>query len=196
MSEPPISKNELRATRTKGRLVEAARKLFGRDGYAQTGTEAILAAAGVKRGALYHHFRDKADLFEAVCRDLAAEAAEAVEAATDALTDPVDMLEKGAVAWIDYMGRPESRRILVIDAPGVLGRERWEALDRELSFDLLCAGVAEAISANAIRFEAGPDVLAVLFNGAMNEIALRAGDDATALKAGFLELIRALTARP
>ncbi|NKC22623.1 helix-turn-helix transcriptional regulator [Ochrobactrum oryzae] len=49
----------------------------------------------MKRGALYHHFRDKADLFEAVCRDLAGEAAEAVTAATEALTDPVEMLEKG-----------------------------------------------------------------------------------------------------
>ena len=188
-----MSRNELRATRTKGRLVAAARALFARDGYAQTGTEAILAEVGVKRGALYHHYRDKADLFEAVCRELAAEAAEAVQAATIEVTDAFEALEKGSIAWIDYMARPESRRILVVDAPGVLGRERWEALDHELSFDLLRAGVAEAIDADAIRFAAGPDVLAVLLNGAMNEIALRAGEeDAVALKGGFLELLRAL----
>lgn len=189
-----MSKNELRTARTKGRLVQVARELFARDGYAQTGTETIIAAAGVKRGALYHHFRDKADLFEAVCRDLAGEAAEAVTVATEVLTDPVEMLEKGAVAWIDYMGQPENRRILVVDAPSVLGRKRWEMLDRDLSFDLLRTGVAQAVEADAIRFSAGADVLAILLNGLMNEIALRADEDATALKNGFLELLRSLKA--
>lgn len=186
-----MTKNELRAAQTRTRLVAAARALFADSGYAQTGTEAILADAGVKRGALYHHYRDKADLFEAVCRELAAEAAAAIRTATDDVTDPVEALEKGSIAWIDYMARPESRRILVCDAPGVLGRERWEALDRELSFDLLRAGVAAALDAGAIRFAAGPDALAVLLNGAMNQIALRGDGDGT-LKSGFLEMLRAL----
>ena len=119
-----MSKNELRSSQTKGRLEEAAKFLFARDGYAQTGTEAILAAAGATRGAMYHHYKDKAELFEALCRTLAAEAAEAVDTATAGVSDPVQALEQGAVAWIDYMVRPESRRVLVVDAPGVLGRER------------------------------------------------------------------------
>jgi len=188
-----MSKNELRTFQTKGRLVAAARTLFARDGYAQTGTEAIIAVAGVTRGALYHHYRDKTDLFEAVCRDLAAEASEAIQTGTTDVTNPIEGLAKGPVAWIDYIIRPANRRILVIDAPGVLGRERWEALDRELSFDLLRAGVAEAIGAGAIHFSAGPTTLAVLLNGAMNEIALRAEvDDVAALKAGLQELLRAL----
>lgn len=187
-----MTRNDLRAAQTKARLVAAARAHFARDGYAQAGTEAILAEAGVKRGALYHHYRDKADLFEAVCRELAAEAAGAVRAATDDVADPAEALEKGSIAWIDYMARPESRRILVLDAPGVLGRERWEALDRELSFDLLRAGVEAAIDAGAIRFAAGPDALAALLNGAMNQIALRGGGDVPALKAGLVELLHAV----
>ena len=188
-----ISRNTVRAAQTKGRLVAAARALFARDGDALTGTESILAEAGVKRGALYHHYRDKADLFEAVCRELAAEAAEAVEGASSRTTEPFEALELGSMAWIDYMARPESRRILVVDAPGVLGRERWESLDRELSFDALRGGVAEALDAGSIRFAAGPDVLAVLLNGAMNEIALRAAeDDVGPLKQGFAGLLRAL----
>ncbi|NKC52190.1 hypothetical protein HED63_25880 [Ochrobactrum cytisi] len=106
---------------------------------------------------------------------------------------PVEALEKGSIAWIDFMVRPENRRILVVDAPGVLGREQWEALDRELSFDLLRIGIEEAISEGNIHFSTGPMVLAVLFNGAMNEIAFRAeADDVAALKAGLLELLRAL----
>ncbi|GAA5543989.1 TetR/AcrR family transcriptional regulator [Ochrobactrum soli] len=188
-----MTKNELRTSQTKGRLVAAARTLFAREGYAQTSTEAIIAAAGVTRGALYHHYRDKSDLFEVVCRDLAVDAAEEIRIATEGLTNPVEALEQGSLAWIDFMLRPESRRILVIDAPGVLGRERWEALDRELSFDLLRIGVEEAIDAGAIRFSAGPTMLAILLNGAMNEIALRAEeDDVAALKAGLLELLGAL----
>lgn len=188
-----MSKNALRTIQTKGRLVTAARTLFARDGYAQTSTDAILASAGVTRGALYHHYRDKTDLFEAVCRDLAAGAAETIQIATKDVADPIEALEKGSIAWIDFMVRPENRRILVIDAPGVLGRERWEMLDRELSFDLLRTGVEEAMNEGAIRFSAGPKALAVLLNGAMNEIALRAeDDDVAALKAGLLELFRAL----
>lgn len=74
-----MSKNELRTIQTRGRLVAAARTLFARNGYAMTSTDAIIDEAGVTRGALYHHYRDKADLFEAVCRDLAAGAAEAIK---------------------------------------------------------------------------------------------------------------------
>lgn len=190
-----MTRNDVRAAQTRARLIAAARGLFAREGYAQTGTEAILAEAGVKRGALYHHYRDKADLFEAVCRELAAEAAEAVEGATAGVEDPIAALESGSVAWIDYMVRAESRRILVLDAPGVLGAERWEALDRELSFDLLRVGVQAAIDAGAIRFAAGAEALAVLLNGAMNQIAMRAeGSDVATLKAGLVELLHALRA--
>lgn len=191
-----MAKNEIRAAQTRGRLVAAARRLFARDGFAATGTEAILAEAGVARGALYHHYRDKADLFEAVCRQLAAEAGEAVRAATDGVADPVEALEKGCLAWIDFMARPETRRILVVDAPGVLGLERWEALDRDLSFDLLTAGVAVAIEERAIRFEAGAAALAAMLNGAMNQIVLRPGDAAeqAAFRAGIIELLARLRA--
>ena len=188
-----MTKNDERAAQTKGRLIEVARALFASEGYAQTGTEAILTRAGVKRGALYHHFKDKADLFEAVCRDLTLEAFEAIAAATADVADPFTALEQGSIAWIEFMARPESRRILVVDAPGVLGAERWEALDRVQSYELLRSGVTEAMAAGAIRFDDGPEVLAILLNGAMNQIALRASsENEAALKAGFLSLLRAL----
>lgn len=139
----------------------------------------------MKRGALYHHFRDKADLFEAVCRDLAGEAAEAVTAATEALTDPVEMLEKGRLPGSTIW---DSRRTGVFSLSMHLAcsrRKRWEMLDRDLSFDLLRTGVVQAVEVDAIRFSAGADVLAILLNGLMNEIALRSDEDATALKNGF-----------
>jgi len=132
-------------------------------------------------------------LFEAVCRALAVEAANEILNATMDLGNASEALEQGSLAWIDFMVRPENRRILVVDAPGVLGRERWESLDRELSFNLLRVGVEEAINEGAICFSTGSTALAVLLNGAMNEIALRAQeDDVAKLKFGLLELLRAL----
>ncbi|GLU28051.1 TetR/AcrR family transcriptional regulator [Brucella sp. NBRC 12950] len=188
-----MTRNELRTIQTKGRLVAAARTLFARNGYAQTSTDAIIAEAGVTRGALYHHYRDKADLFEAVCRVLAAEAAEGIQEATKDSGNAFESLEQGAIAWIDFMAQPQNRSILVVDAPGVLGRERWESLDRELSFDLLRIGVEEAINEGAICFSSSSMGLSVLLNGAMNEIALRAQqDDVAELKAALLALLRAL----
>jgi AcrR family transcriptional regulator len=188
-----MTRNELRTIQTKGRLVAAARTLFAHNGYAQTSTDAIIAEAGVTRGALYHHYRDKADLFEAVCRVLAAEAAEGIQEATKDSGNAFESLEQGAIAWIDFMAQPQNRSILVVDAPGVLGRERWESLDRELSFDLLRIGVEEAMNEGAICFSSSSMGLSVLLNGAMNEIALRAQqDDVAELKAALLALLRAL----
>ncbi len=188
-----MTKNEVRAAQTKGRLIAVARARFGLEGYADTATEAILEEAGVKRGALYHHFRDKAELFEAVCHELAAEAALAIEARTQGLTDPINALQEGAMAWIDYVARPEVHRILVVDALSVLGREKWEELDRDRSFRMLRDGVGVAIETGAIRFSSGGDALAVLLNGAMNQIAIRmAGADTELLKSGFAELLQAL----
>lgn len=191
------TKNDVRAGRTRAKLIAAARTLFARDGYSATGTEAILEGAGVARGALYHHFSDKADLFEAVCRDLSIEAAAAIEAAVDESANPYDSLECGSIAWIEFMAEPEARRILVVEAPGVLGWERWNALDRDLSFRSLQEGIQVASAAGEIRFAAGPEALAIVLNGAMNAIVLRMGtkeDKAGAenLKAGFLELLARL----
>ena len=192
-----MATNEARTANTKSKLVAAARLLFASYGFAGTGTEKILADAGVKRGALYHHYRDKADLFEAVCHELAAEAAACVLAATESTSDPLAALELGSIAWIDFMTHPERRRILVLDAPGVLGPDRWETLDRELSFKLLQAGVDNAVESGAIRFSAGPVALAVLLNGVMNQIVIRATDaDVSVLKSGLVELLNILSRQP
>ena len=189
-----------RAALTRAKLMEAARRLFARDGFAGTGTEAILAAAGVTRGALYHHFRDKADLFEAVCREMHEDAVADIERAVAGVDDPIAALEAGALAWIDAMVRPDVRRVLAIEAPGVLGWARWNALDRQHGYGLLRDGVEAAIAADALEADDDPEDLAVLLNGAMNAAILWAGatdseDRIARMRAAVLNLIRALRLR-
>jgi AcrR family transcriptional regulator len=193
-------KNVDRSAATRGRLVSVARALFAADGYAATGTEAILDGAGVKRGALYHHFRDKADLFEAVCRQLAEEAVVAIREAAARETTPFDALVAGSLGWFDAMLRPDVRRILIIEAPGVLGWERWNALDAQHGFGLLRQGVAAALAEGAIRFDGDADTLALLLNGAMNGAVVHAGaadkDETAAIRQGIVALIAAFRAPP
>lgn len=92
-----------RAAATRTRLVTAARELFAAQGYGATSTEAILAAAGVTRGALYHHFADKQALFAAVCEDLHAEAEQMIEADADAQGSAFDGLVAGCLGFLDFM---------------------------------------------------------------------------------------------
>lgn len=170
-----MATNPERSAATRGRLVDVARPLFARGGYAATPTEAILDGAGVRRGALYHHFVDKAALFEAVCVQLVEEALPAVEAATARARGPLDALVRGSIAWVEFVTRDEVRRILLIDAPTVLGWQRWQALDDRLSVDALRSAIREALAAGEIAFDGSPELLTTMTNGALNALALRVG---------------------
>lgn len=150
-----IVKNAERAAATRERLIASARALFAAQGFAGTATEAILEAAGVKRGALYHHFRDKAALFEAVCDQIGAEAGQQVLEAAEAAPTRLDGLIEGSVAWVAFMLRPDARRLLLIDAPTVLGSRRWREID-----------------AGEIVFPGPARDLADMLDGALNGLAL------------------------
>ncbi len=193
-------RNVERVARTRAALIASARKLFAERPFAETSTEALLDGAGVTRGALYHHFEDKTALFEAVCIELSAEAKAAVEVALAKAKGHVDGLERGSIAWLDFMLQPEVRRILLVEAPTVLGWSRWVALDQELSFRLLLEGVAGALEAGELQFKQGAEALAVLLNGALNAMALRLGSEEVPLdrrtgRAAVRDLIRAFATR-
>lgn len=114
---------------TRGQLIEVATGLFADHGYEGTSIEAVLAAAGVSRGALYHHFAGKEALFKAVLEAVSDRVtAEVTEAVRDC-TDPVDAMRTGAMAWIDLAGDPVIQRVMLVDAPSVLGWEQWRAMD-------------------------------------------------------------------
>ncbi|WP_332765046.1 TetR/AcrR family transcriptional regulator [Phenylobacterium sp.] len=184
-----------KAEATRAALIASARALFARDGYGATGTEAILAAAGMTRGALYHHFADKQALFAAVCETLHAEGERAIETHADAAPNAFAALIDGCLAFLDFVVRPEVRRILILEAPGVLGWDQWNEMDRRHGFGLLIEGVGAAVAEGSLHGD--PQTLAVMINGALNYGVVWAGqsDDPTALrrlKAGFVDLMESL----
>jgi AcrR family transcriptional regulator len=114
---------------TRGQLIEVATGLFADHGYEGTSIEAVLAAAGVSRGALYHHFAGKEALFTAVLEALSARITAQMTEVITGCTDPVDAVRTAALSWIDLAGDPVIQRIMLVDAPSVLGWEQWRDMD-------------------------------------------------------------------
>jgi AcrR family transcriptional regulator len=120
------TQQERRAT-TRAALLRAARELFAAKGYAGAGREEIVERAGVTRGAMYHHFASKEDLFRAVYEEVEVEVLEHVAVAAMAGADPLDQLRLGAQAYLDVAARTDVRRICLLDAPSVLSTEYLRA---------------------------------------------------------------------
>jgi AcrR family transcriptional regulator len=169
-----VRTNAERRDATREALLAAARTLFAEKGYAATGTPEIVAAAKVTRGALYHHFADKADLFRAVVDREHGRVASEVEAAADDGLAPLDALAAGGDAFLDGMADPGRRRILLIDAPAVLGPEESAAINGRHGGRTLREGVAAAIAAGAIR-DLPPGSIADLLDAVFDRAALAVG---------------------
>jgi AcrR family transcriptional regulator len=114
---------------TRGQLIEVATGLFAEHGYEGTSIEAVLTAAGVSRGALYHHFAGKEALFRAVLEALSERITAQLTEVISGCTDPVEAVRTSALGWIDLAGDPVIQRIMLVDAPSVLGWEQWRAMD-------------------------------------------------------------------
>jgi AcrR family transcriptional regulator len=114
---------------TRGQLIEVATRLFTEHGYEGTSIEAVLSAAGVSRGALYHHFAGKEALFEAVVSAVSEQVTVELTETVQGCADPLDAMRTAAVAWIDLAADPVIQRIVLVDAPSVLGWDRWRAMD-------------------------------------------------------------------
>ena len=152
MQEGRRSQQERRET-TRRALISAARWQFADLGYAGTNTPAIAAAAGVTRGALYHHFADKEALFQAVVEEEHALLALAINGAGSGEDEPgpIKALIAGGDAYLAAMQDPGRRRILLIDAPAVIARDTLDAIHARFGLKTLVDGVGAAISAGAIR---------------------------------------------
>lgn len=133
--------NRERTEQTQQALIDAARRLFVEKGYADTATPDIVAAAGVTRGALYHHFEDKRALFRAVIEQEAERVAAEIESRSADAASPRDALLSGASAYFDAMAAAGRTRLLLLEAPAVLGAEA-SAIDRENAEESLRAGLA------------------------------------------------------
>jgi AcrR family transcriptional regulator len=118
------------AADTRGALIAAARRLFAAHGFDGTGTEQIVAEARVTRGALYHHFRDKADIFRAAMAEAAADVARRLidEQLAAEAASPMAEIRDGVSAFLDVCVDGDFQRIVLVDGPRVLGADAWEAL--------------------------------------------------------------------
>lgn len=167
MSIPPRRTQAARNAATRAALIGAARQAFAAEGYAATAIEAVVAAAGVTRGALYHHFADKKALFAAVAEMCAGEVSAAVESAAAEAPDPHRAILAGSYAFLHAALAEDRLRILLIDAPAALGWAHWREIDARHSLRALKLGLREAgLKPNAA------DSAAHLISGALNEAAL------------------------
>jgi len=190
-----------RAADTREALIAAARPLFAQHGFADVALETIVRAAGVTRGALYHHFADKTELFAAVFErvesEVAARLTEAMESANEA--DPVEVMRLGANYWLDACSDPEIQRITLVDAPAVLGLARWTEIGERYNTGLVRDLLTNAIETGRIPSQP-VEATALTMLGAMREMTLyvaRADDyDRAREEAGAVmdRLIRAITA--
>jgi len=157
---------------TRAALIATAGALVADRGYAAVGTEEIVRATGVTRGALYHHFTGKRELFQAVYEQVERQLVERI--ATSAMSsagDPLQALNAGAEAFLDACEDPAVQRIALVDAPSVLGWERWRKIGLQYGFGLVQGTVQAAMDAGLIdRQPVRP--LAHLLLGAIDEGAM------------------------
>jgi AcrR family transcriptional regulator len=166
-----VNRQEQRSLVTRRKLVRAARTLFARRGYADVGTEQIARRAGVTRGALYHQFPTKEDLFDAVYEQVEAELTTDIASRLGAIGSPFEELRAGIGTFLEACRKPEVQRIVLIDAPAVLGWQRWREVAERYGLGLIRAVLGAAIEAGEID-PLPVDPLAHALMGALDEAAL------------------------
>jgi AcrR family transcriptional regulator len=162
------------AQETTDRLITVARQAFTERGFADVSLDALSEMAGVTRGALHHHFTNKAGLFEAVLRRIDAEIAAEMQAVWDATPDPWDGFRACFHVYLNAVLRPDRCRILFQDAPAVLGMKSVDIL-MESGFKEMVADLETLIATRRIR---APDAEALghLLNGATINLAFWAAE--------------------
>lgn len=131
------------AAETRGTIVRVARELFAERGYQDTSIADIAAATGATKGAVFHHFRSKDELFVEIWRQLQLDMDVDARAAALAALDPADPFKAflaGCRVYLDWASRPEYQRIVLLDGPSVLGLARWHEMEFEVGRASLVAG--------------------------------------------------------
>ncbi len=158
-----MASNQERTEKSRKALLEAARSLFGDKGYAETSTAMVCQQAGVSRGALYHHFKDKEALFHVVVRAEYCRVEDLINQASTRPTDPLERLIEGGDGFIDAMSEPVSRQILLVDGPSILGSETIRTIDHNTTTKILHDGIVAAQKAGRL-----PDIPATALTSMMS----------------------------
>lgn len=190
--DPPAPRsNRERTEATRGALMDAARRLFVDKGYADTSTPEVAATAGTTRGALYHHFVDKRDLFRAVLAREMAAVAEDIRAAAREGLPPLKALVAGSDAYLRAMTAPGRTRLLLVDGPAVLGLAEVLAMDGAAAAATLAEGLTAAgVTPRGVALPVLADLLSAAFDRAA--LAVDAGGDLKAQQAAMAWLLRKL----
>ncbi|WP_431954912.1 TetR/AcrR family transcriptional regulator [Nocardia lijiangensis] len=159
------------AENTRQALLDTGRRLFVERDYAKLSAEELVRAAGLTRGALYHHFDGKRGLFEAVFDELESQAAQRIRAATAAGSDPLEQAERGIEEFLDVCTDPDYRKIVLINGPIALGWQRWRELDRQ-HLGGLVVDAARTLLADELIKPYPAELLASALYGALTELSL------------------------
>ncbi|MES0810909.1 TetR/AcrR family transcriptional regulator [Roseibium sp. SCPC15] len=179
-----------RRAETKRALLEAARALIVEKGYAETATPEIVKAADVTRGALYHHFSDKADLMRALVHQEANAIATEINAQTSTDQTPLDAFMAGAKAYFSAMSAPGRAKILLLEGPAVLGLDEMAQIDRETGGATLLEGLQHAARHGALK-DIPLEPLAALLSSAFDRaaLAIASGEDRSSYEAATRKLL-------
>ncbi|MBO0840670.1 MAG: TetR/AcrR family transcriptional regulator [Sciscionella sp.] len=158
-----------RSASTKAALITAGRALFAERGYAGVPADDIVKAAGVTRGALYHHFGDKLGLFRAVYDELGNEIDAELRPVLSG--DVATAMLAGLATFLDICDRAEVRQLVLIDAPAVFGYRQWRAIEAEYGLGMITELILRGIEEKAVVPQR-VDVLAQLVFAASIEAAL------------------------
>lgn len=193
---PKRRSNQARTEATRAALIEAARTLFVEKGYQDTGTPEIVVAAKVTRGALYHHFADKAALFEAVVETEARAVAREIEAGSANASSALDGLKTGADAYFEAMSKKGRVRLMLLDGPSVLGASTMARIDHETGGGTLRDGLAALLDPTPDDdpwLDAIADLLAAAFDRAA--LAIASGAEPAPYRAAIRSLIDGAVSR-
>jgi AcrR family transcriptional regulator len=188
------------AEATRRGLLDAARELFAAEGYVDVSIDEICRRARVTKGALYHHFKDKRDLFAAVFEEVEREWADELAELVAEERDPLERIQLVGDAFLDACLDPARQRIMLLDGPSVVMWEELRQIDAGRGFGLIATLLTDAMDTGQLEPQpVGP--LAHLMLGAMHEASLaiaRDKDPARARKrigAALSRLVEGLTPR-
>lgn len=187
--------NEERTRQTRSALIVAARSLFLEKGFADTSTPEIVRAAKVTRGALYHHFDDKIDLFRSVIQAEAEAVAGEIKANTSTEMAPLEAMIEGAEAYFDAMSAAGRAQLMLIDGPAILGHADMGAIDRQTGGEELRQGLAFlwGKKESDALISATADLLSAMFDRAA--LAIATGADPTPYRSALTTLLKRMADR-
>ena len=177
-----MTRQKQRSEDTRTKLMKAFRDSFLRRGYDKTTTQHVLTATGLSKGALYHHFRSKSDVMEAIYEEESRSTIERALASIDAAVSPLERRRAAYVAWTKEVRSKSASRILFEIGPSALGRQRAKEIENAISLLHIEAILDEAVTAGDI-VSADPALIAAMLNALVAEAALytlRTGKDSSA----------------